>query len=191
MSFPRLFQRLFENDGAGPYLRKEIIPFLAGSVIMFSGTFGGTGNRFPIPLGGDEPDLNWVLCDGGSDGAGGTVPDLRGRMILGADETRPSGSTGGSERHDHSLSGTVGATTLSVEQVGSHNHASSGARYGRNGTNIGNAFCADSGDTWVGGTQYTQASGASGSHTHSLSAATGAANNMPPYYSLAFIMRVS
>lgn len=73
-----------------------------GGILPFSGTFGGEGNRHPIPLGGSEPDTGWVLCDGGSDGKGGTVPDLRGRMIMGVSDAHPAGSTGGSETHAHS-----------------------------------------------------------------------------------------
>ena len=49
----------------------------------------------PSPLGGSEPDAAWLLCDGGSDGKGGTVPDLRGRMIMGASDAYAAGSTGG------------------------------------------------------------------------------------------------
>lgn len=35
-----------------------------GGILPFSGTFGGTGNRFPIPLGSSEPLLSFCLCDG-------------------------------------------------------------------------------------------------------------------------------
>ena len=78
-----------------------------GGILAFSGTFGGEGNRFPIPLGGDAPDMHWCLCDGTTTN-GLPVPDLRGRMIRGASDSVPAGSTGGSEKHSHSLSGTVG-----------------------------------------------------------------------------------
>lgn len=89
---------------------------IPGTIVAFSGAFGGEGNRHPIPLGGSEPDTGWVLCDGGSDGKGGTVPDLRGRMILGASDAHPAGSTGGSETHAHSLSGTVSVVSPTVPE---------------------------------------------------------------------------
>ena len=79
-----------------------------GGIIPFSGTFGGEGNRFPIPLGEDEPLSNWCLCDGTTTNDL-PVPDLRGRMILGVSTTYKAGSKGGSASHTHSLSGTVGS----------------------------------------------------------------------------------
>lgn len=85
-------------------------------------TFGGSDGRRAIMPGESEPRENWVKCDGGSDGQGGSVPNLQGRFILGASEDHKAGSTGGSETHAHSLTGTVGDTTLSVEQIASHKH---------------------------------------------------------------------
>ena len=61
---------------------KFTITLPIGGIVAFSGTFGGEGNRFPIPLGAKQPDTNWVLCDG-TETNGHPVPDLRGRMILG------------------------------------------------------------------------------------------------------------
>ncbi|MDE7064495.1 MAG: hypothetical protein K2O70_03370, partial [Desulfovibrionaceae bacterium] len=87
--------------------------------------------------------------------------------------------------HDHSLSGTVGATTLSVAQVGSHNHTAGGSV-----SSSGSGGTFESTEKAAVNTLYTHASGGSQPHTHSLSADTGTANNMPPYYALAFIMRL-
>ena len=104
-----------------------------GGILPFTGTFGGTGDRFPIPLGSSEPLLSFCLCDGTTTN-GLPVPDLRGLFIRGASDSEPAGSTGGSETHSHSLSGTVGATTLTVDQLASHTHTvhgnSDGARSG-------------------------------------------------------------
>lgn len=63
--------------------------------------FGGSDGRRAIMPGETEPRENWVLCDGGEDGHGGTVPDMRGRVVLGASEAHPAGSAGGSETHEH------------------------------------------------------------------------------------------
>lgn len=159
-----------------------------GGILAFSGTFGGEGNRFPIPLGEDAPDMHWCLCDGTTTN-GLPVPDLRGRMIRGASDSVPAGSTGGSEKHSHSLSGTVGDTTLSVEQIAGHTHASYGSRYGQNASSPGSQFASDSGDRSNGGTQYTKATGGSLPHTHDLTGESGEASSLPPYYALSFIMR--
>lgn len=154
-----------------------------GGILAFSGTFGGEGNRFPIPLGEDAPDMHWCLCDGTTNGL--PVPDLRGRMIRGASDSVPAGSTGGSEKHSHSLSGTVGETTLSVEQMPSHTHGYRKVTSwnGWNGTNDGND-CKPPKDG-----QPTDATGGSQPHTHTLSGASGEAKILPPYYALSFVMR--
>lgn len=152
-----------------------------GGILAFSGTFGGDGNRFPIPLGEDAPDMHWCLCDGTTTN-GLPVPDLRGRMIRGASDSVPAGSTGGSEKHSHSLSGTVGATTLTKEQMPSHTH--SYTRYSSKGGE-GRSY-----EQWYAdSTQNTGATGGSQAHTHDLTGESGKASSLPPYYALSFIMR--
>lgn len=148
-------------------------------------TFGGSDGRRAIMPGETEAREDWILCDGGSDGKGGTVPDLRGRMILGASDEHTAGSTGGSETHSHSMSGTVGETTLSVEQMPSHTHGyRKVTRWnGWNGTNDGND-CKPPSDG-----QPTDATGGSQAHTHALSGEAGKADTLPPYYALSFVMR--
>lgn len=150
--------------------------------------FGGSDGRRAIMPGERVAREDWILCDGGSDGKGGTVPDLRGRMILGASSTYAAGSTGGSETHTHSISGTIGATTLTVEQMPSHTHGYRKVTSwnGWNGKNDGND-CKPPKDG-----QPTDATGGSQSHTHTLSGVkTGSASTLPPYYALAYIMRIA
>ena len=156
-----------------------------GGIIPFSGTFGGEGNRFPIPLGEDEPLSNWCLCDGTTTNDL-PVPDLRGRMILGVSTTYKAGSKGGSASHTHSLSGTVGDTTLTEAQVAKHRHSMSMGD-GNNFTNIR----VQARDNPERGTNYTGYTGGSQPHTHTLDGASGSANSLPPYYALSYIMRVS
>ena len=155
---------------------------LIGTVVAFSGTFGGTGNRFPIPLGGTSPDTNWVLCDGTRTN-GLAVPDIRDRMILGAGSEHSVGSTGGSETHEHGFSGTVGATTLTESQLASHQH-----QFPTGGNEQGSGAEATQGDyAWLG---YTYSTGGSQAHVHSLAGMiSNPASNLSPYYTLAFIMR--
>ena len=234
MSFPGIIRRLFANNGAGPKLRKDILPSHADThapggsdpldletlggvssddfsalqekvaglieaignidpwtmfpprlpVAIDGVTFGGSDGRRAIMPGETEAREDWILCDGGSDGKGGTVPDLRGRMILGASDEHTAGSTGGSETHSHSISGTVGATTLSVEQMPIHTHSYTDSH---SSSDSG----SPSGQSWgyVTETKVTAPSGGSESHTHTLSGASGSANSLPPYYALAYIMR--
>ena len=156
-----------------------------GGILPFSGTFGGEGNRFPIPLGEDAPDMHWCLCDGTTTN-GLPVPDLRGRMIRGASDSVPAGSTGGSETHSHSLSGTVEGTTLTVEQMPLHRHS---AATGRDSS--GTTYIDGSGESPSWSTAAIGDTGGSQPHTHMLSGASGEASGLPPYYALAWIMRIS
>ena len=234
MSFPGIIRRLFANNGAGPKLRKDILPSHADThapggsdpldletlggvssddfsalqekvaglieaignidpwtifpprlpVAIDGVTFGGSDGRRAIMPGETEAREDWILCDGGSDGKGGTVPDLRGRMILGASDEHTAGSTGGSETHSHSISGTVGATTLSVEQMPGHNHTANVGKFHTGGNNRGTYA---SGDNVVASTSQT---GGSQSHTHSLSGVSSeAADSLPPYYAGHYVIR--
>ena len=232
MSFPGIIRRLFANNGAGPKLRKDILPSHADThapdgsdpldvaslggvssddfselkkkvedliegisnidpwtmfpprlpVAIDGVTFGGSDGRRAIMPGETEAREDWILCDGGSDGKGGTVPDLRGRMIRGASDSEPAGSTGGSETHTHSISGTVGETTLSVAQLAAHTHPYEYPNIKTNSV-VGFGAYGDHSSTNTGAT------GGSKSHTHTLSGASGQASSLPPYYALAYIMR--
>ncbi len=158
--------------------RGQIAPY-------YNVTFGGSDGRRPIFWGETEADEDYVLCDGGSDGAGGNVPDLRGRMILGASDAHPAGSTGGSESHAHSLSGTVGATTLTVEQLAIHGHD-----YFFRNASRDCGYASGSPMFWQDTTTInTTNTGGSQPHTHTLFGASGAASGLPPYYALSYIMR--
>ena len=157
---------------------------LIGGVMPFTGTFGGTGNRFPIPLGSSTPLTNWCLCDGTTTN-GLPVPDLRGLFIRGASDSVPAGSTGGSETHSHSLSGTVGETTLSVDQIANHTHVINSDMTYRDAANIASRCLS-----YIVNRQ-SKATGGSQPHTHALSGESGSANSLPPYYALALIMRIA
>ena len=169
-----------KEDGTLDVTVSAAIP---GTIVAFAGTFGGEGNRHPIPLGGSEPDTGWVLCDGGSDGKGGAVPDLRGRMIMGVSDTYKAGSSGGSAKHSHSLSGTVGETTLTVEQLASHDHPYQNLALLKYASGTSNSI----GRTYQD--QTTGLTGGSQAHTHNLDGASDSASSLPPYYALAYIMR--
>lgn len=82
------------------------------------------------------------------------------------------------------LSGTVGETTLTVEQLASHGHGINiPTEYNGEGTRYRQWVNTKSGNT--------SATGGSQPHTHTLSGASGEANGLPPYYALSFIMRIA
>ena len=129
----------------------------------------------------DQVPAGWALCDGEN----GT-PDLRDKFIR-ACGTNAVGSMGGSWTHAHSISGSVGYTTLSVNEIPSHLH-NIHLRYAQSGLGGGNssAFGPNGGESIYP----TVAAGGSGAHTHGLSVDVGDAYHLPEYYTLAFIMKL-
>ena len=147
--------------------------------------FGGSDGRRAIMPGETEPRENWVLCDGGEDGHGGTVPDMRGRVVLGASEAHPAGSAGGSETHEHGLAGTVGETTLSTGQMPSHSHKTWGSKvFAYGGANLP-GIDGNSSNTPVSNT------GGSQPHNHPLEGGTDQADSLPPFLSFHMVMRTA
>jgi len=171
-------------------------PLPSGGIILWSGAIAS------IPSG-------WLLCDGGS----GT-PDLRDRFVVGAGLGYAVGDTGGSvtvvletanlPSHSHPFSGTA-------EINGNHAHGGSTNNLGSHQHNIptsntGDSFGkADVGGGATEGTLTTEAAGnhqhtittdSQGAHTHTVSGTvgeTGSATdveNRPPYYALAYIMKI-
>ena len=136
-----------------------------GGIIMWSGAI------VDIPAG-------WALCDG----TNGT-PNLQDRFVVGAGDNYAVGDTGGADdvtltepqmpAHSHDFSGTTSSASLST----------SGARINHF---IQGAFPA----------QYTGHRAETTSHSHTFSGTTdtkgssAAHENRPPYYALAYIMKL-
>ena len=141
-------------------------------VPIWGATPGGSDGRRAIMPGEEQAREEWFLCDGGSDGKDGTVPDLRGRYVRGASEAEPEGTEGGSEDVAVDLSGSTGATTLSTTQMPSHTHPfsaviSTKGRY------------MESGNLYDSGSSNTSATGGNGSHTHPLSGSVSGTHTDP------------
>lgn len=179
-------------------------PFPVGGIIMWSGSIAS------IPTG-------WTLCNGTavprSDGSGTiTPPDLRNRFVVGAGDTYAVAATGGANTvtlsaseipaHNHSLSlsGSIGAAGAHSHSVNDPGHSHS---YTWKTTYGGDNSGGDSNQI-NNGTFYTGASATGisingvGDHSHSLSlsgsvgstGSGGAHENRPPYFALAYIMKV-
>jgi microcystin-dependent protein len=138
------------------------------------------GSVVSIPTG-------WALCDGTN-----STPDLRDRFIVGAGTTYNPNNVGGSSAV--TPSGTVGNTTLTIEQIPAHNHTIGQNWRGGSSQSGGSGTFAD---TWAGGSpaatanlsdMFTNNAGGGGAHTHTF---TGTSQtNLPPYYALAYIMKL-
>lgn len=157
----------------------KFVPKLIKGIIMaFSGTFDSNG--YPVNPDTKTGDTGWHICDGTHD-----TPDLRGRFILGASDSHAAGSAGGEESH-----------VLTVNEMPAHSHtgttSTNGAHYHTTKMNSGKY----GGGAWMqgGGSDGTFNTSTNGDHNHTFTtenSGSGAAhNNMPPYYTLSYIMKV-
>jgi microcystin-dependent protein len=137
--------------------------FVTGMIMMWSGSIAS------IPSG-------WVLCNGSS----GT-PDLRDRFVVGAGSTYAVGATGGSANATL-VSHTHTATTTATDSGHSHSYTSTAVP---GGSGVASRVGIQTGaTTGVGFANIT----ASTSISTEGSSATNA--NLPPYYALAYIMKL-
>lgn len=209
----------------------------AGSVLPFySVNLGGPDNRNPIFWGESEPDTGWLICDGGSDGRGGSVPDLRGKFIMCSTYSGDAGQTGGAASVTPTVSvqnatqggnistvtvagntdvkGTginVQGTTLTADTIPYHAHNVYAAQVCDTGTG---RYCVDSGAGGVGVYSATTPIGGNGAHAHPIYdaghfhyfshnhshvftgvshthvATASAISTIPPYYKLAYCVKL-
>lgn len=143
-----------------------------GEVLMNNEEGDASNPTASFPSGGiiiwsgssDNVPDGWALCNGEN----GT-PDLRGRFVLGESEKHSIGETGGSEE-----------VTLTIEQMPKHNHVFNDYQY--SGTNSFQYYKDNNNITTIGPTPKqltTNVTGSSEPHP-----------NMPPYYVLAYIMKL-
>jgi hypothetical protein len=177
-----------------------------GVIVMWS------GNTNTIPTG-------WALCNGQTVN-NLTTPDLRNKFIIGAGNSYSVGQTGGSTSQtsstagSHSHTSTTGATSLTTGQLPSHQHTftdvyaivgdyglggSTASDRDRNGTYIypsiyaGNASDGDQDNGSYGFPSITDSVGSSQGHSHSINtdgSHSHTVTTVPPYYALAYIMKV-
>jgi microcystin-dependent protein len=175
--------------------------FPVGGIILWSGS---TSN---VPTG-------WALCDGTQ----GT-PDLRNKFVVGAGSTYNPGATGGVASHtvdmgSHTHSVSVQSHSLTTSEIPAHSHTGwKRSNFGRYG--YGDSGLVSPGDTGDNGSPpevtgtpdtlinstvttnpITSTTGGSGGHSHGASAAsttlaTQSLDNLPPYYALAYIMKLA
>ena len=98
------------KDKSNVWLRENSVGGVsAGAVVpYYKVTLGGPESRNPIFWGQDEFDPTWLLCDGGSDGRGGTVPNLSEKFVLGTTNISDIGNTGGG--YSGRVTGTISST---------------------------------------------------------------------------------
>lgn len=189
----------------------EVVPF-------YNVNLGGEANRNPIFWGQSEPDTGWLICDGGSDGRGGSVPDLRGKFVMCSTYSGDAGQTGGATSVTPTISvqnATQGGSivingtgvrvldhTLGIEQIPSHTHGISTRNLNNTGGDGGILWASRQHDRdWI-----SDAAGGTQAHTHGIYDAghthifTGAAHThtatanaistIPPYYKMAYCVKL-
>lgn len=172
-------------------------PLPSGIIVMWSGVSAPSG---------------WALCDG----TNGT-PDLRNRFVVAAGVTYPLGTTGGttttsaagSHTHTeaaaggHNHTGVTGDTALTVNQIPSHTHTwsgtqtaednnfTAGSNWLREGSTVqSSSFTVTTTATGEGAT-HNHTLGTDGAHTHTINSVGDHTHTVtPPYYALAYIMKL-
>ena len=170
-----------------------------GGITIWSGTLNGDGTI---------PDYeNWQICDGTNN-----TPDLRGRFIVGATGIESSTRiTVGTESASYDVEQTGGEASVVLDTTnipfhnhtasstqGSHNHSFPVFQQNDHNWNSTNYRIAGTDDysTFNGeASNLTNATNYNGYHNHGGSSTAygggSAHDNMPPYYVLVYIMRVS
>lgn len=150
----------------------QVVP--VGSIVMWAGTIASIPER-------------WVLCDGNN----GT-PDLRDKFIKGAAPAANPGATGGALTHAHA---DHASHTHTYTQVPNHVHVErlqGGTTGSTSGTHI-MASTATGGSLRSAGQSTLDPTGGVATGTTngpSVALSHNAVNHEPPYYALAFIMKI-
>ena len=127
---------------------QDLPSVLAGQVTPFYNCkLGGSDGRRLVPWGSTDAYESYVICDGGSDGRGGNVPNLIDKFLL-PSNVADAGKTGGGlslQVPGVTVNGTVGETVLTIDQIPAHTHTGStsttGAHsHGRGSMNITGEF---------------------------------------------------
>jgi microcystin-dependent protein len=156
----------------------ELLP--RGVIVMWSGSLSS------IPEG-------WALCDGG-EYEGLNTPDLRDSFVYGVSEGEDPGATGGAATHSHAYS-----------DVPRHNHTASSVQAGEHRHQQEAMSCSVRSEPYYG-TPYVVVytcktfinTWSAGNHSHTItidyegeaSPATDDASTLPPYYKVAFIIKL-
>lgn len=193
----------------------------AGAVVPFANvTLGGSDGRRPIFWGHTDADEGWVICDGGSDGQSGTVPNLIGSFIKGS-TVGNAGQTGGSSTQTLTTDQLPEHThTITINAAGTHSHTRGTMEITGTGlwweasaynNKLGGCFYLDtsssnnpgSGDTdndnysvsMQASRSWTGSTSSAGSHNHtatcsSTGSGTASISIEPPFFQLAYFVKL-
>ena len=159
-----------------PYALKAGDAIPGGVIVMWSGSIN------QIPAG-------WALCDGNN----GT-PDLRDRFIVGVGNSYTVGATGGSVTINLLHSHVTGSHALTIPEMPAHDHGGVTGTYPLvrlgNKANSGNDEPVASYQNTHSHTIPSQGGGVAHNHGSTGDAGNTTQDIRPPYYALAFIMKL-
>lgn len=197
-----------DGDHTGSFTGDVTIP--EGSTLRLDGEIDPVSKFHPVPKGGiimwsgavSSIPTGWGLCDGTVytySGVSTQSPNLTDRFIVGAGNDYDVGDTGGAN-----------SVTLTTSQMPSHSHSSGSLATNTAGEHIHQIYANNRGSY---GSQldglgafrddaerlledWADTIRPAGSHSHTISGSTGSSGsggaheNRPPYYALAFIIRL-
>jgi len=164
---------------ADKFVGNGIVPI--GGIIMWSGSDGN------VPT-------NWVLCNNSSAAQAAGAPNLVDRFVVGRGSKYAAGDKDGSAdavlvSHSHTTNSTSKTLTGSVGKI-SETYATSGTA-----TGVFTKGSSANAPNTPGGPDSSPSGSFNfdGTHTHGTDAkgVSGTDKNLPPYYAIAYIMRVS
>lgn len=159
-------------------IKKIVTNAIEDNAVTTIQTVGDISN-FLVPAGaiimwsGASVPSGWVLCDDSAAALAANAPNLVNRFVVGAGSTYALDSTGGSATH-----------TLTVDEMPSHNHPYDGTAAGDQYWALDSSETQNEGIT-SGDIEFTSRDAVSsqgGGQAH---------NNLPPYYALAYIMKLA
>lgn len=165
------------NDACVTPGNSRPLRLIPGSIVIFSGIFDGEG--YPIDSGTGKARKDWHKCDGTFN-----TPDLQDRFIVGSGQQFPYASSGGAKEHTFDVE--VLGHQLTIEEMPKHSH-----NYTWEWTMQGTQTAAEpwdgkkTNDKWK-----TSEVGGDKPHKHDVKV-TVPETTLPPYYTLAYIMKIS
>lgn len=170
-TFPNITGQVTANHADINQLAGGNSTFKSGMIILWSGSIG------TIPPG-------FILCNGT-----GGAPNLMDRFVVGAGANYAVNSTGGVTTHSHGV--TVFGTALSVAQIPPHDHLVGVGPFTPDGLDMEGGIGEPRNVVDYPGDYanwHTSAVGSGAAHDHP--AAATVTDHRPPYYALAYIMKV-
>lgn len=162
------------NDACVTPANSRPLRMMPGTIVIFSGIFDREG--YPIDSGTGKARKDWHKCDGTFN-----TPDLQDRFIVGSGQTFPYASSGGAKQYTFEVE--VLGHKLTIDEMPKHSHR------------VSNQTGRNTEGTWLSGWSWgddidTSEVGGDKPHTHDTKVTTPEAI-LPPYYALAYIMKIA